>query len=115
MAGTDTKYVITANGLADGRVIYLDALDQWTADLAGAEVFEGTAELDAGLNRSRVAEDACVVVGAYQVEVTVNGGATRPVRYREQLRARGPSSHPEFTRSETDCGGSEDRPSVASR
>jgi hypothetical protein len=38
------------------------------------------------------------VVAPYLIDVVVEDGRVWPVRYREVLRAVGPSTHPEFNR-----------------
>jgi sulfite reductase (NADPH) hemoprotein beta-component len=81
---------ITANDLADGRVVWLASGGPWTRSLASARVF-GPEEAHAALATAQEAERARHVVGAYAVEVAVIAGVPRPLRLRERLRAAGPS------------------------
>jgi sulfite reductase (NADPH) hemoprotein beta-component len=81
--------VITANALRDGRVAWL-AADRWTPRLAEARIFPAE-EAEAALAQGAAAERARLVVGAYAVEVDILAGRPVPRRYRERLRAEGPS------------------------
>ncbi len=81
--------VITANALRDGRVAWL-AADRWTPLLSEARIFPPE-EAEAALALGQAAERARLVVGAYAVEVDVRSGRPIPRRYRERLRAEGPS------------------------
>ncbi len=81
--------VITANTLRDGRVAWLGA-DRWTPLLGEARIFAAE-EAEAALALGQAAERARLVVGVYAVEVDVRGGRPIPRRYRERLRAEGPS------------------------
>ena len=84
--------VVTANRLTDGSVVYLTDAGAWSewlneAALAGEE--EGAERL---LERGR-AGAATEIVEPYLIEVVENDGLLAPLRYREALRARGPSVH----------------------
>jgi len=88
--------VLTANRLADGQVVYLAAGAAWTHRLAEAHVAsddDTVAALKSAAARA-VAEHA--VVDPYLFEVDTQGGATRPLRTREAIRARGPSVRPDL-------------------
>ena len=84
---------VTANRLTDGSVVYLTDAGAWSewlneAALAGDE--EGAERL---LSRGR-ADAATRVVEPYLIDVVESDGLLAPLRYREVLRARGPSTHP---------------------
>ncbi len=101
-------HVITANDLKDGLVVYQAADNGWVASVQAAEVLEEEVLLDAALVRAKLAEDTDIVVGVYAIEVEVGADDIRPIRYRERLRAFGPSIHPEFSRSpDASASGSE--------
>jgi hypothetical protein len=83
---------VTANRLADGRVVYLTAAGIW------AEAFEeaataAPAEAEALLDRARAGLARAEIVEPYLIEVEADRPAPR--RYRELLRARGPSVRPD--------------------
>jgi sulfite reductase (NADPH) hemoprotein beta-component len=85
-----TPSVFTANRLRDGRVVWLGAGDAWVERVAEAAVF-APAEHGAGLARAKRGEAEQRVVGVYGVEVALKAGAPVPVKFRERLRAQGPS------------------------
>ncbi|TCZ63081.1 DUF2849 domain-containing protein [Roseicella aquatilis] len=82
--------VFTANRLRDGRVVWLAAGGAWAGRLAEARVFPPE-EAAAGLALAQAGERAQQVVGAYGTEVALRGGLPVPVKFRERLRAQGPS------------------------
>ena len=91
-----TLKVVTANRLWDGLVVYLAADGSWSERLAEGSVAADEAvqaELEA---RARAAAAAHLVVAPYLIEVRHEGGAVRPVQYREEIRARGPTVRPDL-------------------
>jgi hypothetical protein len=82
--------VFTANRLRDGRVIWLGAEASWVETLAGAQVFPAEAAAE-GLALAQQGERQQQVVGVYGVEVCRTAGAPEPLKFRERLRASGPS------------------------
>lgn len=78
--------VVTANDLRSGRVVWLGAAG-WAEGVGEARVFAAE-EAETALALGRAAEKALIVVGAYTVEVS---DGTVPVKFRERLRADGPS------------------------
>ena len=82
---------ITANRLVDGAVVYLSAEGAWVPSIASAALAESE-DAAAGLaaaGERAVAERA--VVAPYLIELERGPDGIRPKRYREQLRALGPS------------------------
>ena len=94
------QQVVTGNRLSDGLVIFLGEDGAWTSkiDMARVASDENVAALLEDL--AKASEKARLVVGPYLIEVADEGGALKPVRYRERLRAYGPSIHPEFGRTD---------------
>ena len=82
--------VITANALLEGDVVYLTG-DDWTRDLAKAEVL--TDEANADLRLIDAAAQSDLVVGVYLADVEVKDGIPRPTHFREAFRATGPSNY----------------------
>ncbi|MBX9593510.1 MAG: DUF2849 domain-containing protein [Roseomonas sp.] len=78
--------VVTANDLRTGRVVWLGSAG-WIGDVAAARVF-GAGDAAAALALGQAAEQARIVVGAYVVEVSAG---PVPLKFRERLRAQGPS------------------------
>ncbi len=96
--------IVTANRLHDGRVVYLTTADSWTEDFAMARTAgtddEAALLVEAGEQAVRLRR----VVAPYLIDVVEAGGQLQPTRYREQLRAFGPSSHPAFGRPSAGTG-----------
>jgi len=93
-----THQVVTANRLGDGRVVYLADGYLWVEEIGRARVAETE---EAGKALVAIAEKAVadrIVVAPYLIDVKAEGDRVTPTRYREVLRALGPSTHPEFSR-----------------
>lgn len=82
-------FVISANRLRDGSVVYLTENSQWSARVEEATVVSGDSLADA----QRIgceAEGRNLVVGSYAVEVAPDS-AILPVKLRERIRSHGPT------------------------
>ncbi|MEM8813314.1 MAG: DUF2849 domain-containing protein [Pseudomonadota bacterium] len=88
--------VITANRLIDGEVVWLAAADQWVESVEAAETFADKTALSAGLGRAEAAVANRLVVDAYAIDVTAETGRLTPVRFRERIRAAGPTVRPDL-------------------
>jgi Protein of unknown function (DUF2849) len=86
-------FILNANDLPSGDVVYWTSTG-WTRDIAKAVLVE-EAQADA-VGRAEIA--ARHVVDAYRVEVKVGDTGPWPTRYREQVRASGPSVRPDLTK-----------------
>lgn len=88
--------VITANRLADGAVVWRDAVGGWHADIHAAAASAEDAVVTGMLVAARAEEKAGIVVGPYEVVVEVDRSAARPAigptRLRERIRAFGPTT-----------------------
>ncbi|ASP51203.1 DUF2849 domain-containing protein [Sinorhizobium meliloti] len=83
--------VLTANRLADGISVWLDASGNWVESLQDAFVArhaEAVAALEATGKRSF---DENKVVDVNVIDVEEVDGTRRPLRMRERIRAEGPS------------------------
>lgn len=87
---------LTANRLADGRVVYLDAGGQWSEWIEEAQVHSGEKAGAAAMAAAEEAVNAGAIVAPYLVDVVEEDGVIRPMSYREFIRANGPSVHPGF-------------------
>ena len=90
--------VVTANRLGDGRVVFLADGYRWVEEIGLARVGETDEASNALLAIAEKAAADRIVVAPYLIDVNAEGERIMPTRYREVLRALGPSSHPEFRR-----------------
>ncbi|MEQ8601782.1 MAG: DUF2849 domain-containing protein [Marivibrio sp.] len=90
-----SERILTAHRLHDGVAIFLGPGNRWVEAVGGARVEReetGWAALD---EAGRAGVDAALVVEPYLIDVVRDAdGRPRPLRYRERLRAQGPSTHP---------------------
>lgn len=86
-----TQQIVTANRLGDGLVVYLTGDGDWTTRLAGAAVGADAAASAALLATGEAAAAAQIVVEPYLIDVVPGDGSIVPARYRELIRASGPS------------------------
>lgn len=89
LTGTAPK-AVTANRLGDGIVVWLAQETGWVEHLADAGVFAPD-ESEAALSRAKQDERQRLVVDPYLIDVEAGPLGLRALRYREQLRALGPS------------------------
>jgi Protein of unknown function (DUF2849) len=83
--------VLSANRLADGIVVFLDAAGQWVESIAGAEVFADKAALEAGVARATRSAAANLVVEVAPVDVALTPRGPQPTHIRDRIRAAGPT------------------------
>lgn len=93
-----TLQVVTANRLIDGIVVYLTADESWSPWISDARVLADEQTADAVLALGKAAVVRNEVVDPYLIDVTQEAATIRPVRYREAIRAKGPSTHPQEER-----------------
>ena len=87
---------LTANRLIDGEVVWLGRSGQWVETLASAwllETPEAVAEAEAA---GAEAEASRLIVEPYLIDLMREEGEIRPVRFREKIRARGPTVRPDL-------------------
>ncbi len=83
--------VLTANRLADGRVVYL-AEQGWTSDLGAARLVLNEADAESAETEGRAAVAGRLVVEPYLIDIEAETGGVQPVRLRERIRASGPTT-----------------------
>lgn len=83
-----TLFVVTANRLADGRVVYLRADQTWGTDFDAAEALDDAARRDALVAWGQ-REQSLTVTGVYAFDVGVTAKGERVLSARERLRAAG--------------------------
>ena len=83
-------YVITANHLFNGEVVFWADADQWQYLLSEAYAFDDKDDADDNLSRVRADQ----VVGAYVIMVEKDASQQiTPTHLREAIRASGPSNY----------------------
>lgn len=82
--------MVTANRLSDGAVVYRTADGGWSTSVNEGHVV-ADAEAEALLKSADKSIDDCTVVGTYLIAVEPAGAEVRPIRFREQVRAKGPT------------------------
>lgn len=85
-----TPQIATANRLVDGEVVFLGSRG-WVERIEHASVARSEGEIKALEALARQSEAVNEVVGSYLVDVEDQGRGPWPVRFREQLRAKGPT------------------------
>ena len=93
-----TLQVVTANRLIDGAVVYFTADNDWSPWIADAVVLHDENSAKASLDLGRASVDSNDVVDPYLIDVVQEAATIKPVRYRETIRAKGPSTHPQDDR-----------------
>ena len=92
--------VVTANRIGDGTVVYLTRLGGWSERITDGQVSRSDEQRDALMAVARAVARATgeipEVVEPYVIDVVEEAGVVRPVRYREAIRAQGPTIHPAF-------------------
>jgi sulfite reductase (NADPH) hemoprotein beta-component len=93
-----TAKVLTANRLIDGDVVYFTAAGAWDTRIEESRIAttkDEAAALDA-IGAQAVADQ--LVVAPYLIEVAEEAGGITPLRYREHIRAYGPSNRPDLAK-----------------
>ena len=86
-----TLQAITANRLADGRVVYLRDADSWSERIQESVVADSEDRAKTLLEQAKRAVAERLVVDPYLFAVSVEDGKIRPLGRREEIRAAGPS------------------------
>ena len=90
--------VVTANRLTDGVVLYRTPAGGWSDRLADGEIVAGKEAGAARLAEAEAAVKDCRVVAPYLIDVVADADAVgiRPQRFREAVRAAGPTVAADF-------------------
>jgi len=86
-----TVCVLTANRLRDGTVVFLDFEGAWSETLIEAAVARSPDEVRALKDRGTFDAIRNIVVEPYLIEAHETASGLLPIRYRERVRATGPS------------------------
>lgn len=91
MARALTSKVVTANALLEGDAIWFTQTNEWTRDIAQAELI--TDEAHGDLRLLEAMADQSVVAGVYLADAKAGPNGPEPVHFRETFRTRGPSNY----------------------
>ena len=91
MSKAPTVCVLTANRLRDGTVVFLDFEGAWSETLVECVVARSPDEVRALKNRGSYDAIRSIVVDPYLIEVHETTSGLLPIRFRERVRATGPS------------------------
>ena len=96
MPRKDTLYILTANDLLEGDVIFLGEAG-WLRDHRGARIARNADEAKALEAVGAADKAARKIIDPYLVEVSLDAdGTPTPIRHRERLRTLGPSVRPDL-------------------
>ena len=93
-----TQQVISANRLGDGIVVYLAPDNSWAERISGSVIAPDEATADAMLTQAKQAVQDRLIVDPYLIDVAEVDGEVRPTKYREFIRATGPSVRPDLSK-----------------
>lgn len=85
--------IITANRLTEGVVVYFNAEQKWSIWIADAQVFDSAETAEQALTKAQEAVKQNIIVDPYLIDVLPDGQSVKPLKYREIIRAKGPSTH----------------------
>lgn len=88
--------IITGNDLKTGLVVFLAADGGWTTALPESLVLADEAEAKTALALVETTTDR-QVVAPYLIDIVSEDGALRPARFRETIRAEGPTIPSDFS------------------
>lgn len=84
--------VISANGLADGIVVYFVAAGVWTKEMAKAKTFSSDEDVKSALVLAKADVANRLIVDPFDVEIKASAaGDLEPVSMRNAIRANGPT------------------------
>nr|WP_232350015.1 MULTISPECIES: DUF2849 domain-containing protein [Commensalibacter] len=86
-------YVLTANRLLDGRVVWFTPQEHWGIMLEDAQLFSNKENAEKKLQEIIQSNTAHFLIDLHYVELI---NPFHPASARENIRAFGPSTHPEF-------------------
>ncbi|NLS06131.1 DUF2849 domain-containing protein [Rhizobium sp. P32RR-XVIII] len=90
-------HLITANRLADGVAVWLDARERWTEEIERAMPVDEEG-LAASLETARLSERGNIVVDVREIGADETDGEWRASVRRERLRGSGPSVRPDLAK-----------------
>jgi hypothetical protein len=90
-----TQFVVTANRLGNGEVVYLTEDGRWSVSLQDSRVVVDD-EAKTLLVSVEQPNEELWVIDPYLMKIHAAGSAIEPLGQRETIRARGPTTHLHF-------------------
>jgi hypothetical protein len=87
---------LTANRLIDGEVVWLGRAGQWVETLDGARLLETPEAVGEAEAQGAEAVAQRLVVEPYLIDLRREDNEIVPVRFRERIRAKGPTTRPDL-------------------
>ena len=87
--------IITANKVKNGAVVYLSA-DKWSEHINDSAISSSEKEEKKLEEKAKKSVETQVVIDPYLIEVIQKNGNIVPTRYRELIRAKGPTTDPKL-------------------
>ncbi|NKB53896.1 MAG: DUF2849 domain-containing protein [Rhizobiaceae bacterium] len=91
MTTLKTPIAFTANNLLDGEAVWLGRNGAWVKSVASANVFSTEDERKIAFEAAARADQENLVVEPYEIEVAFESGQVTPLKFRERIRATGPT------------------------
>ena len=85
-----TQQILTANRLHDGAVVYLAADQGWTRNIESG-LPSDPENTEALIQAAEKAVEAQIIIAPYLIDVEIDDKSIRPLRFREKIRAKGPT------------------------
>jgi hypothetical protein len=92
----EMMYVVIANRLRDGLVAFLDSEGGWAHFIDGARVARSDEDGEEILAIAQKCAEQNQIVDPMLIEVVEEHGKLRPTKYREAIRAMGPTVRPDL-------------------
>ncbi len=91
-------FVLVANRLLDGSVVYLTQDNTWSEVIDHAKRLESEDEKVKAEAMGEEAVDDCQIIGPECISITEDQSKNIPARRRETIRAIGPTVRPDLAR-----------------
>jgi uncharacterized protein DUF2849 len=87
----DMTQIVTGNDLVSGRVVYLKSDGGWSERIGESRIGDTEEDGQVLLANAQMAAARQDIVDPYLIDVERVGAGIRPLRYRESIRANGPT------------------------
>jgi hypothetical protein len=88
--------ILAANRLRDGQAVWFSAELGWAETIAAADIAREKADEERLALIGQAGKQDNEIVDPELIDVEIVGGAIRPLRLRERIRAAGPTIRPDL-------------------